>query len=249
VVRTANAHETHTERRLHANTARIPSTCLGAQAVPPHAAHRKKVTMTRPATAYSNRPVTYGLFYARAFVSMMMIAFLVAFTVSGVALFVAPSGQMATTIGWTLIGLGKGQWEALHIAFGFLWIPLAVVHLVINRRVVSGYLRDRARKAFVWRRELLAAVVVTVSLAVASIRDSPPVAQLMAFEERFTDVWAARSPDVVALPRGAGAAAQGGGVGRHAVVDPQGGELQPVGKEAAARAAAAAQADTPAVTD
>ncbi len=205
--------------------------------------------MMRPATAHANRPVTYGLFYMRAFVSMMMIAFLVAFTVSGIALFVAPSGQMANTIGWTLVGLGKGQWEALHIAFGFLWIPLAVVHLVINRRVVSGYLRDRARKAFVWRRELLAAVFVTVSLAVASIHDLPPVAQLMAFEDRFTDVWAARTPDVVAVPTGAGVAAQGGGVGRYAVVNPEGGEHQPVGKEAAARAAAAAEADTPAVTD
>jgi hypothetical protein len=206
--------------------------------------------MTRPSTAHANRPSTYGLFYGRAFVSMMMIAFLVSFTVSGIALFVAPSGQMANTIGWTLMGLGKGQWEALHIAFGFLWIPLAVVHLAINRRVVSGYLRDRVRKAFVWRRELLAAVLVTVSLAGASVLDLPPVAQLMALEERFTDVWAARAADVVAVPSGAGTATGGGvGVGRYAIVDPEHGELQPVGKEAAARAAAAAEVDTPAVAD
>jgi hypothetical protein len=204
--------------------------------------------MTRPSTAHSNRPTSYGHFYGRAFVSMMMIAFLVSFTVSGIALFVAPSGQMANAIGWTLMGLSKSRWEALHIAFGFLWIPLAVVHLAINRRVVSGYLRDRGRKAFVWRRELLAAVLVTVSLAGASVLDLPPVSQLMALEESFTDVWAAAAADVVTMPSGAGSAT-GGGVGRYAIVDPERGDLQPVGKEAAARATAASEVDTPAVVD
>jgi hypothetical protein len=193
---------------------------------------------TRSSTLPASRPPAYGFFYARAFISIMMVVFLALFTLSGVALFVSPSGQMANTIGWRLMGLDKGQWEALHIAFGFLWVPLAVVHLVINRRVVSGYLRDRVRRTFVWRRELLAAVLVTAGLAVAAIQDLPPVAQLMAWEASFNDVWAARAPDVIVTP-GASATQSGGGLGRYAVVDPEGGALQPVGKEAAARAAAA----------
>jgi len=187
-----------------------------------------------------DRPRTYGRFYLRAFVSIMMIGSLLAFTSSGAALFVAPSGQMAQTIGWSLGGLGKGQWETLHVAFGCLWLPLAVLHLVYNRRAVTGYLRDRVRRAFVWRRELLAGIVVTASLGLAAVLDLPPVAQLMAWEASFNDVWAERSPAVVGSTTAAGTSAgialeRGGGIGRYATVDPDSGAIVPVGKEAAAR--------------
>jgi len=207
--------------------------------------------MVSNATPSTKRPKAYGPFYVRSFVSLMMIAFLVLFTLSGAALFVSPPGQMANTLGWTLVGLSKGQWETLHIAFGLLWIPLALLHLVFNRRVLVSYLRDRVRRTFVWRRELLAAVLVTAGLGVASVLDLPPVAQLMAWEESFAGFWALRSPDIVAAPAsvatptpaalggvvGAGAVL-GAGMGRYATVDPETGMAQPVGKEAAARAAA-----------
>jgi hypothetical protein len=172
----------------------------------------------------------------------MMVGSLVTFTVSGLALFVSPSGQLANVTGWTLLGLGKGQWEALHIAFGFLWMPLAVLHLVFNLRVVGGYLRDRVRRAFVGRRELWAAVIVTAFLAVASVLDVPPVAQLMAWGDSFNGYWAERSPRVVATtgPGVTEPGTQGTGTGRYSVVNEGG--LVPVGKEASARLATLGEA-------
>ena len=210
--------------------------------------------MLSDATPSTQRPKAYGPFYVRSFVSLMMIGFLVLFTLSGAALFVAPPGQMANTLGWTLVGLSKSQWETVHIAFGLLWIPLSVLHLVFNRRVLVSYLRNRVRRTFVWRRELLAAVLVTTGLGVASVLDLPPVAQLMQWEESFADFWAVRSPDIVAAtgsvatltPAALGGAFSGvagtgavfgGGMGRYATVDAETGTTQPVGKEAAARAA------------
>jgi hypothetical protein len=186
------------------------------------------------ATVRSGRPRGYGRFYLRSFVSIMMVGFLVSFTVSGVALFVSPSGQLANLTRWTLLGLSKGQWEALHIAFGFLWLPLAALHLLFNLRVVGGYLRDRVRRAFVGRRELWAAILVTAFVGAASVLDLPPVAQLMGWGDGFNDFWAARSPEVVTTAGpGAASAAQGAGLGRYALVDA--GTVVPVGKQAAAR--------------
>jgi hypothetical protein len=193
----------------------------------------------------AGRPRGYGRFYLRSFVSIMMVGFLLLFTVSGIALFASPSGQLANLTGWTLVGLSKGQWEALHVAFGFLWIPLAIVHLVFNLRAVSGYLRDRVRRAFVWRRELVAALAVTAFLGVASVYDLPPVAQLMAWEETFNDFWAGRAPQVVwdagdRVGFDSEAHPGGGGVGRYAVLGDVDGTATPVGKQAAARLEAAA---------
>ena len=205
---------------------------------------------TRTTTVSQARTRGYGVFYLRAFVSLVMIASLAMFTITGLALFIAPSGQMAQTIGWSLVGLSKGQWETLHVAFGFLWVPLAVLHLWFNWRVVKGYLRDRTRRTFVWRRELAAALGVTALLAVAAVFDLPPVTQLMALEESFTDVWARRADTIVALPganasplggfAGGPAGGLGGGVGRYATIDPESGTVLPVGKEAAARTVAEA---------
>jgi hypothetical protein len=188
-----------------------------------------------PVSLRCGRPRGYGRFYLRSFVSLMMVGSLLTFTASGLALFVSPSGQLANVTGWTLLGLGKGQWEALHIAFGFLWMPLAVLHLVFNLRVVGGYLRDRVRRAFVGRRELWAAAIVTAFLAVASVLALPPVAQLMAWGDSFNGYWAARSPNVVATTSQGGpdAAAHGTGMGRYAVANEGG--LAPVGKQASAR--------------
>ena len=200
----------------------------------------------------SGRPRGFGPFYLRAFVSMVMIASFVVFTLSGLALFVAPSGQMAQTIDWRLLALSKGQWETVHVAFGFLWMPLAALHLVYNWRVVRGYVRDRARHTFVWRREAVAAVALSLLLAVAAVFELPPVTQLMAVEEAFGAVWARRAEGIVVLPSVSGSAGtpvggaypvgtptgQGGGMGRYATIDPETGTLLPVGKEAAARSEA-----------
>jgi magnesium-transporting ATPase (P-type) len=191
--------------------------------------------MTDPTTSVrAGRPRGYGRFYLRSFVSIMMVGFLVSFTVSGVALFVSPSGQLANATGWTLLGLSKGRWEALHVAFGFLWLPLAALHLVFNLRVVGGYLRDRVRRAFVGRRELWAAVLVTAFVGAASVLDLPPVEQLMAWGDSFNGYWAERSPNVVAATGGgAEPSTHGAGMGRYALVD--GPTVVPVGKQAAAR--------------
>jgi hypothetical protein len=205
--------------------------------------------MLPAATPHHGRPRGYGRFYLRSFVSIMMVGFLLLFTLSGLALFASPSGQLAHLTGWALVGLSKGQWESLHVAFGFLWIPLAIVHLVFNLRAVSSYLRDRARRTLVWRRELVAAVAVTTFLGVASVYDLPPVAHLMAWGDSFNDVWAERAPNVVTLA-GTGVTAAGepnvlgGGMGRYAVVvDGSDAPAAPVGKQAAARLAGAAGGD------
>ncbi len=193
--------------------------------------------MTQPSTpARSGRPKAYGRFYTRAFVSIMMIGFLALFTLSGLALYAAPSGSLANALGWTLVGLGRGQWEALHVAFGFLWVPLALLHLAINLKVVGGYLRDRARRAFVWRRELVAALTVTALLGIASVLGLPPVAQVVAWGEGFNGFWAERADSVVTTPSGGTGDGQGAGMGRFATVDPASGALTPVGQGAGARA-------------
>ena len=51
---------------------------------------------------------------------------------SGIALYLAPSGRLARDLAWTFLGLDKGVWEALHTYFGFAMVALVAVHLLVN---------------------------------------------------------------------------------------------------------------------
>ena len=45
---------------------------------------------------------------------MLLLSFLVS-AVSGIILFVRPEGSLARWVGWSVLGLDKAQWEAVHI--------------------------------------------------------------------------------------------------------------------------------------
>ncbi len=52
--------------------------------------------------------------------------------ISGIALYLAPSGRIVREAGWTFLGLSKDAWESLHIYFGFAMIALIALHLAVN---------------------------------------------------------------------------------------------------------------------
>jgi hypothetical protein len=128
-------------------------------------------------------------FYWRSFFSLFLLSTLALLSLTGIALYVAPSGRVAETIVWRFVWLDKTQWEAMHTVFSFLWIPVAVAHTALNWKPILAYVHDRARKAFAFKRELAWATILTVFFTVASVTNWPPVAQVMAFGEWFTTYW------------------------------------------------------------
>ena len=127
-----------------------------------------------------SRSVHANRFQLRAFVSLLLIASGVLVVGSGVILLVAPTGRMAFATGWSVLGVGRQGWTALHDVFGLLWIPLLVTHAVLNRKPILCYLKDRVRRTFALRWEALAAVVLTVLLATLTVSPISPVSELLA---------------------------------------------------------------------
>ena len=132
---------------------------------------------TYPASARSTRHEGFQL---RAFVSLLLVVSGVVVVGSGVLLLFAPSGQMAWATGWSALGIGRQGWVGLHDVFGLLWIPLLGTHLVLNRRAILCYLKDRVRKTYGMRREAVAAVTFTLVLALLTLSRVWPLATLVA---------------------------------------------------------------------
>lgn len=128
-------------------------------------------------------------FYIRNFISLFLIGSVLLEVASGVALYLAPSGRVAQTMNWELLWLTKTQWEAVHTVFGLLWIPILATHIFFNWRPILSYLKNRATKAFAFKRELLAALILVVFFTLGSLYNWPPVSQVMALGESMNSFW------------------------------------------------------------
>ncbi|WP_457637479.1 DUF4405 domain-containing protein [Oceanithermus sp.] len=128
-------------------------------------------------------------FQWRAFVALLLFGVTLWLLISGLVLYVAPSGRVAKTVEWRLLWLDKDQWEALHTMTGFAFLVLFYYHLVYNWRSILAYMRRKAKQAVQIRRELVWASLFTVLMLVGSAFNLAPVRAVMNFGETMNDFW------------------------------------------------------------
>jgi len=99
---------------------------------------------------------------------LLLVDFIVA-GISGIALYLAPSGRIAREGGWTFIGLGKDAWENLHIYFGFAMIALVTLHLVVNFKpmvtMIKNMTINREEKRIRWGSFIVLVLVTAIFVA------------------------------------------------------------------------------------
>jgi len=128
-------------------------------------------------------------FQWRAFVSVTTMLSFLGMSVTGIALFVTPPGRIAHWTGWTLSGLTKDQWVALHIWFSLVFLVGAVFHLCLNWKPLVSYFKDRVRKTFALRLEWVLALAICVLVFVGTLAEKTPFANVLAFNERIKHRW------------------------------------------------------------
>jgi hypothetical protein len=65
----------------------------------------------------------------RRIVSLSMMLSIVGMLVSSIILYIVPQGRIAYWSGWTLLGLSKSQWGAIHTNLGFLMLVSGSFHI------------------------------------------------------------------------------------------------------------------------
>lgn len=131
-------------------------------------------------------------FQFKGFTSLLLSLFFLALSVSGVILYLTPRGRMANWTGWTMLGLEKQAWQALHIGVALLFLVAAVVHLVFNWGMFWGYLKKL-------RFEALAALLIAGFVGVASVQGLAPFGILMTWNNQIKDYWE-RQPISAPMP-------------------------------------------------
>ncbi len=128
-------------------------------------------------TRHESHTARHG-FVLRRFASFLAALTFAVMLVSGVVVFLAPSGRIARTADWTLLGQGRVAWVTMHATFAVLFVVAAAVHLALNWHAFTGYLTDRVHHRMRWTRELAASLALTALLVASAVADWPPAAQI-----------------------------------------------------------------------
>ena len=103
----------------------------------------------------------------------------IALIITSIVLFVGPPTHIAHFSDWRMLGLTKCQWNALHVATGFLFTIAMVLHTYFNRKPILAYLRNRASVTVVFTRPFALALILTVYVCLGALWWLSPVGQFL----------------------------------------------------------------------
>lgn len=133
-------------------------------------------------------------FSARGFASLLLTLSLLVVSFSGVLLYVTPRGRVANWTDWTLFGLGKEQWAALHMNGSILFLVAAALHLALNWSILCGYVKKKAVAGLHMKRELALATALALVCVAGTIFNLPPFSSVLALNHDIKDYWEQRTP-------------------------------------------------------
>jgi hypothetical protein len=138
-------------------------------------------------------------FQLKGFTSLLLTLLFVALSFSGVILYLTPRGRVANWTGWTMLGLEKQGWQAVHVNIGLLFLIAAGLHLFLNWGLFWGYIKKKASLGLNLKLEMLVAVLIAAGVLLGTIQGVSPFAALMALNEQIKDYWE-REPVSAPLP-------------------------------------------------
>lgn len=110
---------------------------------------------------------------------------------SGIVMYIAPQGRLASAIDWHWAFLTRGQWETLHTTTSLLFVSFAIWHFWVHISVYKTLLFGSAKRAG-HTREVWIAVIAVGVVIVTSILGVPPASWIENLGEMFKrEFWGA----------------------------------------------------------
>ena len=128
-------------------------------------------------------------FNVRALTSLTVTLSFLCLAFSGVVLYFTPKGRVAHWVGWTMFGLEKEEWAAVHTTLAALFVVASAVHIYFNWRPLLRYFTDAVAKGMKNRAELGIAGLITALFFVGAVKMWPPFGMVLGWGERIKDYW------------------------------------------------------------
>ncbi len=128
-------------------------------------------------------------FKTKGFTSLLLTCSFSVAAFSGIILYVTPRGRTANWTGWTMLGLDKHSWGALHINACLLFLIVATVHLFLNWRVFWSYIKKRSTAGMNLKAEMAVALLATAALVAGTLYEVPPLTATVTLNEKIKNYW------------------------------------------------------------
>ena len=125
----------------------------------------------------------------RGWVTFVVTISFIVDTISGVILYIAPPGRIAHWTNWTVWGLDKEEWGAIHTIFGYVLLIIVGIHLYYNWKIFWNFIWSKVRKALNLKWELITATVLCLFLFLGTLWNIPPFSSTMDLGEHFKQSW------------------------------------------------------------
>lgn len=132
-------------------------------------------------------------FNLRGFFSLLLFTSFSLLLLTGTILYVTPQGRVAHWTGWTILGLDKEEWSAIHITLALLVLIASGFHLYYNWSIFWGYITRKAQRTLNLKWEVALAVVLCVITVSGTLYDVPPFGTIIQWNDDIKDYWEARS--------------------------------------------------------
>jgi succinate dehydrogenase hydrophobic anchor subunit len=123
----------------------------------------------------------------RKVVSLTALISFVLVVLTSVILYIVPQGRVAYWADWRLWGLSKEQWGDLHINLGLLFLLALFLHIYLNWRQITAYLKDKSRTMKVFTPDFNLALALAVVFTVGTLALWPPFSYVLTLNEWFQD--------------------------------------------------------------
>jgi len=111
-------------------------------------------------------------------------------SVSGIALYLTPRGRIAHWTDWTLLGLTKDGWEALHLTSILIMLIMGLLHLFLfNWKPFLGYLGKKAKSGLRYPKEIAISLVLFLLMFFGTIYEMPGVMAVTHFRDYIKDTY------------------------------------------------------------
>jgi hypothetical protein len=128
-------------------------------------------------------------FQFKGFVSLLLAVLSLVLSFSGIILYLVPRGRVANWTGWTMLGLEKQGWQALHMNFALLFLIVAGLHLYLNWSVFWAYIKKKGSIALNLKLETLMALLVAGFVLAGAIVRIQPFSTVVDFNYQIKDYW------------------------------------------------------------
>ncbi|GBC59672.1 RND transporter [Desulfonema ishimotonii] len=98
---------------------------------------------------------------------------------TSIILYIGPPTHVAHFSDWTMLGLTKCQWNAVHIMVGLLFLIAMLFHIGFNWKPILVYLKNRRREMVLFTRPFVVSLVITAYVCVGTLWGLPPMSRII----------------------------------------------------------------------